>query len=136
MARILIAEDDPQAGEMIRRICQFKGHEVAESRDAAQALDAFTEFRPDLVITDLAMPLGGGQRLLRELREDPAGALCPVIVITGYATLLGEREREDLQPFAVLEKPLELESMLGAVEDALAIAGVAAGGVDPQPAGS
>lgn len=119
MARILIAEDDPQASEMMRRICQFKGHEVEESRDAAEALKAFEAFNPDLVITDLAMPLGGGQRLLRELRATDAGAACPVIVITGYATLLGEREREDLRPHAVLKKPVDLEGMLGAVENAL-----------------
>ncbi len=124
MARILIAEDDPQASEMMRRICQFKGHEVEESRDAAAAITAFDAFRPDLVITDLAMPLGGGQRLLRELRAKEHGALCPVIVITGYATLLGEREREDLRPHAVLKKPVDLEGMLGAVEAALESAGV------------
>ncbi|MDJ0523603.1 MAG: response regulator [Planctomycetota bacterium] len=121
MARILIAEDDPQACEMMRRICQFKGHEVEESRDAAQALTAFDTFQPDLVITDLAMPLGGGQRLLRELRAKDAGVDCPVIVITGYATLLGEREREDLKPHAVLKKPVDLEGMLAAVEEALAL---------------
>jgi CheY-like chemotaxis protein len=124
MARILIAEDDPQASEMMRLICEFKGHEVAESRDASQALDAFASFQPDLVITDLAMPHGGGQRLLRELRANATGAECPVIVITGYATLLGEREREDLRPHAVLKKPVDLQPMLAAVEEALA--GVAA----------
>jgi len=120
MARILIAEDDPQASEMMRLICEFKGHEVAESRDAAQALEAFASFQPDLIITDLAMPMGGGQRLLRELRASPSGAECPVIVITGYATLLGDREREDLRPHAVLKKPVDLQPMLVAVEEALA----------------
>ena len=133
MARILIAEDDPQAGEMLRRVCEFKGHEVQETRDASQALEAFANCAPDLVITDLAMPLGGGQRLLRELRETPAGAACPVIVITGYATLLGEREREDLKPYAVLEKPLVLESMLQAVEDALAVSAARSTPTDDQP---
>lgn len=131
MARILIAEDDPLASEMMRRICEFKGHEVAESQDATQALAAFESFRPDLVITDLAMPLGGGQRLLRELRATPEGARCPVIVITGYATILGERECEDLRPHAVLKKPVDLKPMLLAVEEALALTG--AGTADGEP---
>lgn len=120
MARILIAEDDPQASEIIARICEFKGHEVEETRDALQALAAFKAFAPDLVITDLAMPLGGGQHLVREMRASDSGApTCPIIVITGYAGLLGDDERQALQPCTVLPKPLELDPLLRAMDDAL-----------------
>ena len=42
------------------------------------------------------MPLGGGQKLVRDLRADEDGARCPVIVITGYASLLGSTERQAL----------------------------------------
>ncbi|MDF1701360.1 MAG: response regulator [Planctomycetota bacterium] len=119
MARILIAEDDPQASEVIARICEFKGHEVEEVRDAVQALASYDTFAPDLIITDLAMPLGGGQHLLRELRARHEASACPVIVITGYAGLLGSAERTALEPCTILEKPLELEPMLRALEDAL-----------------
>ena len=122
MARILVADDDPHASEMIARICQFKGHEVEEVRDAAQALAAFERFAPDLVITDLAMPLGGGQKLVYELRSRDETAHCPVIVITGYASLLGSGERAALEPCRILEKPLQLEPMLQAVDEALGAA--------------
>ena len=97
---------------------EFKGHDVEEVRDAAAALSAFESFDPDLVITDLAMPLGGGQRLVREIRKQDRRS-CPIIVITGYANLLGEQERAELNPCTILEKPLELEPMLAALEDAL-----------------
>ena len=120
MAKILIAEDDPRASEMIARICKFKGHEVAESVDAVQALAVYKEFAPDLIITDLAMPLGGGQRLVKELRDLPGGSDCPVIVITGYGPMLGSEERASLQPCTILDKPLNLEPMLAALESALA----------------
>jgi DNA-binding response OmpR family regulator len=119
MARILIAEDDPQASEIITRICEFKGHEVEEACDAVQALAAFHKFSPDLVITDLAMPLGGGQYLVREMRSGAQGTTCPVIVITGYAGLLSSDEREALQPCTVLAKPLELDPLLDAISAAL-----------------
>jgi len=120
MARILVAEDDPQASEMIARICQYKGHETEETRDAVQAFEAFQRTQPDLVITDLAMPLGGGQYLIEQMRGTPAGTTCPVIVITGYARLLGAEEREHLQPCTILEKPLDLTPMLAALDQALA----------------
>ena len=116
MARILIAEDDPQASEMIARICEFKGHQVTESRDAVQALGLYKELEPDLVITDLAMPLGGGQHFVTEMRKLPGGAECPVIVITGYAAVLGPSELDALQPCQVLDKPLNLEPMLAALD--------------------
>lgn len=119
MARILIAEDDPQAREVIARICEFQGHEVTSSCDAMQALDAFNEFHPDLVITDLAMPLGGGQQFVRQMRTTEHGRTCPVIVVTGYGALLDDDEIEKLEPCTILGKPLDLEPMLAAVRDAL-----------------
>ncbi len=119
MARILVAEDDPQASEMIARICQFKGHEVEEARDAVQAFELFQRLHPDVVITDLAMPLGGGQHLIQQMRGTDEGTTCPVIVITGYARVLGTAERENLQPCTILEKPLDLHPMLAALDQAL-----------------
>ena len=120
MSRILIAEDNPEVSEMIARICAYKGHEIAETRDAVEALSVFGSFQPHVVITDLAMPLGGGQQFVRQMRESPGGKDCPVIVISGYSGLLGESEREQLMPCTILEKPLNLEPMLQALEDALA----------------
>ena len=117
MGRILIADDDPHASEMLARICAFRGHEVAEARDALQAVQMFESYQPDLVISDLAMPLGGGQHLVRSMRETEAGRTCPVIIISGYAAALSDAEREALAPCTVLPKPLELEPMLKALEE-------------------
>jgi len=122
MGRILIAEDDPHASEMIARICKFRGHDTTEARDALQAVSLFDSYHPDLVISDLAMPLGGGQHLVRTMRTSEAGRTCPVIFITGYAAALGEEERASLAPCTVLPKPLELEPMLRVLDEAFALA--------------
>ena len=120
MARILIADDSPDASEIIARICEFQGHEVAESRDASQALSLFESFAPDLLITDLAMPMGGGQELVSKIRQRTGNETFPVIVISGYAAMLGDDEREELAPCTILSKPLDLQPMLDALNDALA----------------
>lgn len=117
MARILVAEDDPQAREMIVRICQFQGHEVEEARDGVRALEAFERTKPDLLITDLAMPLGSGEQLVRKVRA--AHENCPVIIITGYAAALGPTDLEALEGCTILEKPIDVEPMLRALEEAL-----------------
>ena len=83
MARILVAEDDPQVREVIVRICEFRGHDVEQAPDGVRALEEYDRVRPDLLITDLAMPRGSGEQLVRKIRE--RGRPCPVIVITGYA---------------------------------------------------
>ena len=119
MARFLVAEDDPQAREMIVRICAFQGHQVEEVRDAVRALAVFEDFAPDLIITDLAMPLGSGQHLVRELRERYGAKAPPVIVITGYAAALGEKEKEELSAHAILEKPVDVAPMLEALQAVL-----------------
>jgi CheY-like chemotaxis protein len=123
MARILIADDNPDASEVIARICAFQGHEVAEARDASQAMQMFESFCPDLVITDLAMPMGGGQQLISNIRATAGGDAFPVIVISGYTGMLGEAERERLAPCTILAKPLDLGPMMQAVASALARAG-------------
>jgi CheY-like chemotaxis protein len=119
MARILIADDSPEASEVISRICEYQGHEVAEARDGAQALTVFESFKPDLLITDLAMPMGGGQQLIAQVRQLTGCEDFPVIVISGYSSMLGQSERDRLQPCTILQKPLDLQPMLQAVADAL-----------------
>ena len=120
MARILIADDSPDASEVIARICEYQGHQVMESRDAVQALSLFESFAPDLLITDLAMPMGGGQGLVQKIREKEGHETFPVIVISGYSATLDTTERERLAPCTILSKPLDLQPMLQALEDALA----------------
>ncbi len=119
MARVLIADDDPGAREMLGRICAFHGHEVEEVGDAARAKSAYERFAPDLVILDLAMPLGGGTTFLESIRRDSEGPHCPVIVVSGYVDILEPQEREALGAHAILSKPLEVAPMMNAIESAL-----------------
>ena len=120
MARILIADDDPRAREILRRICEHRGHEVEEAPDGARALAEYQRFQPELLIVDLAMPLGGGQQLVESIRAENPGGICPVIVVSGYSAVLGEGERDALGAYAIIEKPVQLQMMLDALDGALA----------------
>lgn len=120
MARILIADDDPGAREMLSRICAFQGHDVEHVGDAARAQAAFERERPDLVLLDLAMPLGGGKTFLKAIREQATEPQVPVIVISGYVDVLEPEERESLGATAILKKPLEFAVVMNAIETALA----------------
>lgn len=120
MARILIADDDPGAREMLARICAFQGHEVEQVGDAARAKAAYDRMKPDLVLLDLAMPLGGGTSFVEAIRDESGKPACPIIVISGYVDVLESEEREALGAVAILKKPLEVAPVMNAIEMALA----------------
>jgi CheY-like chemotaxis protein len=69
MPRILVVDDDDNMRRLIKTILARRGHHVVEAGSGAEGLVKFEEEQPDLVITDIVMPGGGGLDLLSELRR-------------------------------------------------------------------
>lgn len=112
MAKILIVDDEPDVRHILRRIFEKAGYDVAEAIHGAAALDEMNGEHPDLVVTDLMMPVMDGNELIEALRADPRTARIPILSLTGNpASSLGA----DL----VLEKILERDSLLAAVASVL-----------------
>jgi CheY-like chemotaxis protein len=80
--RVLIAEDDP----FIRRIAEMtlerQGFAVVTAEDGEEALRQARTAHPDVVLLDLIMPKMQGFEVLRRLKQDPATASVPVIVLS------------------------------------------------------
>jgi CheY-like chemotaxis protein len=104
VARILVVDDEPDQRFLLRRIFEIAGHEVTEAADGAAALKAARELSPDLVVTDMMMPLMGGVELIRCLRGDPATAHIPILAATGDPQLAGTAD-------AVVPKPYRLDRL-------------------------
>jgi CheY-like chemotaxis protein len=83
----LVVDDEPDQRFLLRRIFERAGHEVTEAGDGAAALEAVHNAPPDLVVTDMAMPLMNGAEFIRRLRRDPVTAAIPVLAATGDAHL-------------------------------------------------
>ncbi len=111
MSRILVVDDEPDQRFLLRRILQRAGHEVMEANDGAAALRAVRELAPDLVVTDMMMPVMNGVEFVRCLRGDPATAHIPILAASGDTHLAGGAD-------AVLAKPYDMHHLL-AVADAL-----------------
>ncbi len=77
--QILIVDDEPQITRVLRTSLQSNGHEVRVAQDGAAALAQFLKAQPELVITDLAMPVMDGIELTREIRER---SQVPIIVLS------------------------------------------------------
>jgi CheY-like chemotaxis protein len=111
VSRILVVDDEPDQRFLLRRILERAGHEVTEANDGAAALRAVRESAPDLVVTDMMMPVMNGVELIRCLRADPATAHIPILAASGDPHLAGATD-------AVLAKPYDGHHLL-AVADGL-----------------
>jgi len=82
-----VVDDEPTQRSILRRIFERAGHEVADAGDGAAALRAVAESRPDLVVTDMMMPVMDGPEFIRRLRCEPATAGIPILAASGDSRL-------------------------------------------------
>jgi len=110
--RVLIVEDAPFLRYAFGRLLRMHGFEVQEATDGRQALERIEEFHPQLVLTDLMMPVMDGVELIRTLHDDPATTHLPVVAITADATEQAERQARDAGAVDVIKKPIDLPTLL------------------------
>jgi signal transduction histidine kinase/CheY-like chemotaxis protein len=85
--RVLVCEDDPDCRDLLREVLSGEGATVCLAAAAAEALDHFREFRPDVLVSDIGLPLVDGYALIRQIRQldDQQGGRTPAIALTAYA---------------------------------------------------
>jgi CheY-like chemotaxis protein len=82
-SNVLVVDDESDLRFLMRRCFEKAGHDVRDAGDGAAALLAVQALRPDLVVTDLMMPVMDGFELIRRLRADPATAGIPIMSVSG-----------------------------------------------------
>ncbi|HYI46103.1 MAG TPA: response regulator [Actinomycetota bacterium] len=83
MTRVLVVDDEPDVRFILCHILEKAGYEVVVAINGAAALESVKEAHPDLVITDLMMPVMDGNELIQRLRSDPDTAAIPIMSLTG-----------------------------------------------------
>ncbi|WP_167758616.1 hybrid sensor histidine kinase/response regulator [Zemynaea arenosa] len=83
-ARILVVDDNVDAGESLSALLEAEGHQVLVLADAAGALARADEYRPDVFILDIGLPDMSGFDLARALRARPVHARATMVALTGY----------------------------------------------------
>jgi DNA-binding NarL/FixJ family response regulator len=81
-ARVLLADDNDVLVEMLTDLLQDDYDLVGILRDGQALLEAAQELRPDVIVTDISMPLLSGLDVVRELKQ--AGTTIKIILLTGY----------------------------------------------------
>ena len=115
--RILVVDDNRDAAETIHAALVSHGYVVAMTSDSASALGVAREFKPDIALLDIAMPIMDGYRLANRLRELDDLAGLRLVAITGFGQP-GDRERAMAAGFdRHLVKPVDLKSLIHVIEE-------------------
>jgi CheY-like chemotaxis protein len=120
-ANIFVANDNKDFLELMRELLHDEGYEVTVLHASAHAYTEIKHATPDLVILDMTLEHpDDGWAILQLLKLDPETVRIPVIVCSAEVKLLTERQEqiEALNCFAV-EKPFDLDTLLGAIQVAL-----------------
>jgi class 3 adenylate cyclase len=80
--RILVVDDTPQNVKLLGDLLCVKGYDVVTAASGAEALERVAQDRPDLVLLDVVMPGMTGYDVCRRIRDDPATAMLPVVMVT------------------------------------------------------
>jgi putative two-component system response regulator len=111
-ATVLVADDEPAARRLLRRILEPAGYRVLEAGTGKQALGIAESEQPDLLILDIAMPDIDGVEICRTIKNDPITHLTPVIHITGVTTREQRLRALSAGSDEFVGKPFDIEELL------------------------
>ena len=115
---ILVVDDEPDIRNLVKEILEDEGFDVSIAESGETARHARRMRRPDLILLDIWMEDVDGITLLREWSES-GGLPCPVIIMSGHATVETAVEATRLGAYDFIEKPISLAKLLLVVSRAL-----------------
>lgn len=110
--RILVIEDHPDSRELMSFLLTQSGYEVVSAADGMSGLEAARRTHPDLIISDIQLPLMNGFEVAAAIAADPDLAHIPLIAVTASA-MAGDRENIIRSGFHdYVSKPIEPETFV------------------------
>ncbi|MFO0634179.1 MAG: response regulator [Nannocystaceae bacterium] len=119
-ARVLVVDDDPWILRMVSATLEKKSYVVDTAREGRQALERARAVRPDVIISDVMMPVMDGWTFVQQLRAIPQLATIPVIFLTALGKDEARLRELGLSPDDYLAKPFRFSDLEKRVASALA----------------
>ena len=113
---ILVVDDDPTTRFLLRMIFETAGYLVGEAPDGIAAMNAIGKDQPDLLVTDMMMPLMDGGALMSRVRSDPQVARVPIVALSAEP----DAKQAAVDADAFLAKPFDRSELLEVVGSLLA----------------
>ena len=82
---MLLVDDDPTFRNLLREVLLNEGYEVYAAENGEEAIHKLSAVRPDIIVSDIYMPVMDGLLLHRDVRNNPLYATLPFLFISGYS---------------------------------------------------
>jgi len=119
MAKVLIADDEPNMRRLVRLTLESGHFEILEAVDGDGALDVARRERPDLIFLDWTMPGVPGVEVCRRLRDDPATTSVPIVMLTARSQPADRQIARAMGVDDYITKPFSPIALLEKVRDVL-----------------
>ncbi|MEH6503301.1 MAG: response regulator [Cycloclasticus sp.] len=115
--KVLIVDDEPHVIHVVKQFLERKGYSVSTACNGQRALEAYEESKPDVVITDVQMPIMGGQALCEQLLQNYQQETAKIYVMTSRTDKDLRVWAENYPSIDFLEKPLSLRRLSAKIDD-------------------
>ena len=110
--RIVIVEDNVDAGESLQQMLELSGHQVSLATNGRDGVTLVRQFQPDVVLCDLGLPGGmSGFDVARELRADPLLSGLELVALSGYGRDEDKKRSLEARFDHHLTKPADLKTI-------------------------
>ncbi|NEP01599.1 MAG: response regulator [Symploca sp. SIO2E9] len=117
--KLLVVDDQPENSLLLLHMLEGIGFEVAIAENGMEGLEIAQKIRPDLILTDLFMPIKTGFTMVPEIREIPGMQDLPIIALSASSFEIMDSESKRLGCNAFLRKPIQQEKLLALLEQYL-----------------
>lgn len=115
MKKILVIEDELLLRKGVSEILGFEGYEVFDAENGQAGIQASLEFKPDLILCDIMMPVMDGYEVLRRLRQIEQTQIIPFIFMTALADRSDLRTGMELGSDDYITKPFTRDELLNSI---------------------
>ncbi len=112
---VLVVDDNRITTKLLRRYLESNGFEAAEAYDGVECLEKVSQRKPDAVVLDVMMPRLDGYETVRRLRDNPATANIPVVIVTALNDVANQLKAIESGADDFLSKPIEEKLLIAKV---------------------
>jgi CheY-like chemotaxis protein len=119
MAKIYIADDEPVPIRVVKMSLQRDGFDVEDFSNGQLVLERIRQEHPDVLITDIEMPVMTGEELCKTIQSEFPDRMFPIFVVTSVTDLAHRDWAGAMQKLNFVEKPVSMRRLLAQIHDTL-----------------
>ncbi len=116
MLKILLVEDDPDILDNLKTFLENEGFEIVTAENGDLALKLLKSITPDLIISDIMMPIVDGYELLKKIKNNIRLDSIPFIVLTAKSDIVSFRKVMDIGADDYLIKPFDFQEVMDTIK--------------------